>query len=235
MRDRPMLDKISVSNLSFRYGDSGFCLQIPSFVAAPGEKVAIVGASGSGKTTLLHLLAGIRTPSSGEIQFGDLRVDRLSDAERRQFRIANIGFIFQNFELIEYLDVLDNILHSYRLNPALKLENDVRQRAIALAADVGIKDKLKRSVGALSQGEQQRVAICRALLPQPHLLLADEATGNLDPANKQRILDILSRYVDERSAILIAVTHDRELLDRFDRVVDFQTFAIADNNQEKVP
>ena len=214
---------IQITNLEFQYDGGEFRLRLPDLVVNVGQKVAIIGASGLGKTTLLHLIAGIRTPLSGQIQVGDMSIHQLSDAERRRFRISHIGFIFQDFELLDYLNVLDNILHPYRLNPALTLDGKVKQRAIELTTQLGIVDKLKRSVKALSQGEKQRVAICRALLPQPKLLLADEATGNLDPTNKQRILDILFRYVDQQSATLLAVTHDYELLDRFDRVIDLKT------------
>ncbi|MEL7316198.1 MAG: ATP-binding cassette domain-containing protein, partial [Cyanobacteria bacterium J06559_3] len=214
---------IQITDLEFQYDGGEFRLRLPQLSVSAGQKVAMIGPSGTGKTTVLHLLAGIRTPLSGQIQVVDARIHELSDSDRRRFRIAHIGFVFQDFELLEYLNVLDNMLHPYRLNPALKLDTEVKQRAIALAQQLGIADKVKRSVKALSQGERQRVAICRALLPQPKVLLADEATGNLDPANKQRILDILFNYVDEHQATLLAVTHDYELLDRFDQVIDLKT------------
>ena len=214
---------IQITDLEFQYDRGEFCLRLPQLAIAAGQKVAMIGPSGTGKTTVLHLVAGIRTSLSGHIQVAEAAIHTFSDAERRQFRISHIGFVFQDFELLEYLNVFDNILHPYRLNPALKLDTAVKQRATELAKQLGIQDKLKRSVKALSQGERQRVAICRALLPQPKVLLADEATGNLDPANKQRILDILFDYVDEQQATLLAVTHDYELLDRFDRVIDLKT------------
>ncbi len=132
--------------------------------------------------------------------------------------------MFQDFELLDYLNVLDNILHPYRITRALKLTQQVQQRAIDLANGLGIGDKLKRFSGELSQGEKQRAAICRALLPQPQLILADEATGNLDPRNKGRILDLLFENVESHGASLLAVTHDHELLPRFDRVIDFLDF-----------
>ena len=111
-----------------------------------------------------------------------------------------------------------------RITRALRLDVAVRERAIELAGRMRIGDKLRRRVNDLSQGEKQRVAICRALLPGPGLLLADEATGNLDPDNKTLILDLLFDSVDAHGATLLAVTHDHELLPRFDRVVDFATF-----------
>jgi ABC-type lipoprotein export system ATPase subunit len=148
----------------------------------------------------------------------------LEDRRRRDFRIRHLGLVFQDFELLDYLNVLDNILHPYRITRALRLDAAVRGRALELAGRMGIGDKLRRRVNDLSQGEKQRVAICRALLPGPGLLLADEATGNLDPDNKTLILDMLFDSVDAHGATLLAVTHDHELLPRFDRVVDFATF-----------
>ena len=127
--------------------------------------------------------------------------------------------------MLDYLNVLDNILHPYRISRALKLDRQVRQRALDLAAQMAIDDKLRRHPGELSHGERQRVAICRALLPQPHLILADEATGNLDPTNKTRILDLLFQSVADHNATLLGVTHDHELLPRFDRIVDFGAFS----------
>ena len=215
---------IGIDRLSFGYPDSEFRLSVPRLRVAVGEKLAVIGPSGSGKTTLLNLVSGIVTPHGGEVRVGDTAVSALSDARRRDFRIRNIGFVFQDFELLDYLNVLDNILHPYRITGALRLDTAVRERARTLARRMGIGDKLKRHANYLSQGEKQRVAICRALLPGPGLLLADEATGNLDPRNKGRILDLLFDSVDAHGATLLAVTHDHELLPRFDRVVDFADF-----------
>ena len=215
---------ITIYDLDFFYRSGEFQLLIPEFGVSEGEKVAVIGPSGSGKTTLLNLVAGIIAPKSGTVQVGDVKVSELKDAGRRDFRIANIGFVFQDFELLDYLDVFDNILHPYRISGALKLDRAVKQRAALLAEEMDIGDKLQRKAEDLSQGEKQRAAICRALLTQPRLILADEATGNLDPENKTRILDSLFRAVEEHEATLLAVTHDHELLGRFDRVVDFRDF-----------
>ena len=215
---------LTVESLGFAYREGEFRLQIPQFAVAAREKVAVIGPSGSGKTTLLNLVAGIFVPEQGTVRVGDVPVNSLSDAGRRDFRISNIGFVFQDFELLDYLSVLDNILHPYRITRALKLSREVRQRALALAEQMGIADKLQRYPQELSQGERQRAAICRALLPRPQLILADEATGNLDPENKERILDLLFESVDQHGATLLAVTHDHDLLPRFDRVVDFHDF-----------
>jgi putative ABC transport system ATP-binding protein len=215
---------IEIEALEFHYPQGEFHLSIPRMSVAQGEKVAVIGPSGSGKTTLLNLIAGISCPQQGTVNVAGQTVSSFSDAGRRDFRITNIGFVFQDFELLDYLNVLDNILHPYRITRALKLTQQVQQRAIDLSNGLEIGDKLKRFSGELSQGEKQRAAICRALLPQPRIILADEATGNLDPRNKGRILDLLFQNVESHGASLLAVTHDHELLPRFDRVIDFLEF-----------
>jgi len=212
---------VDIENLSFRYA-GGFALNIAAFRVAAGEKVAIIGPSGAGKSTLLKLIAGVILPESGSVQVDGTEINGLSDTDRRRFRISRIGFVFQELELLDYLSLLDNIVHPYRINPALRLTAAVRGRACDLAADTGLAGKLRRKQRELSQGERQRAAVCRALLPEPDLLLADEATGNLDPANKTHVIDLLFKASERRYASLLAVTHDHELLPRFDRVVDFQ-------------
>lgn len=215
---------IELNHLEFTYPNGEFCLTVPECSIRQFEKVAVIGPSGSGKTTLLNLIAGIAVPQNGSVDVDGITVSSRSDKLRRDFRIRRIGFVFQDFELLDYLNVMDNILHPYRITSALKLNAEVRARARALAEAMGIAGKLKRHANDLSQGEKQRAAICRALLTQPALILADEATGNLDPVNKTRILDLLFESVDAHQATLLAVTHDHELLDRFDRVIDFQDF-----------
>jgi putative ABC transport system ATP-binding protein len=153
-------------------------------------------------------------------------VTDLPDDQRRSFRITNIGLVFQEFELLDYLSVLDNILLPYRINPALKLEAAVKDRAAKLAEQMGIGDKLERHPGKLSQGERQRVAVCRAVLPEPALMLTDEPTGNLDPANKGRVLDLILDYAKQSGATLLTVTHDHDLLQRFERVIDIKEFGV---------
>ncbi len=215
---------LSIHSLEFHYPESDFRLKVPELRIEEGEKVAVIGPSGSGKTTLLNLIAGIACPDDGQIEVGQVHINSLGDAGRRDFRITRIGFIFQDFKLLDYLTVQDNILHLYRITRALKITDDIRDRARSLAQQMGLGDKLKRHPSELSQGEQQRAAICRALLPRPQLILADEATGNLDPENKERILDLLFDSVDQHKATLLAVTHDHDLLPRFDRVVNFSDF-----------
>ena len=215
---------IKIQNLKFHYPGGEFRLNISDFQVTGGEKIAVIGPSGSGKTTLLNLIAGIITPLNGAVNVDDAQISALGDRERRDFRISSIGFVFQEFELLDYLNVFDNVLHPFRITGALKLDKAVRARAEALTHQMGISDKLKRKPNELSHGEKQRVAICRALLPQPKLILADEATGNLDPDNKTLILDLLFSAVTDYDATLLAVTHDHELLKRFDRIINFNEF-----------
>jgi ABC-type lipoprotein export system ATPase subunit len=174
---------------------------------------------------MLDLVAGYRIPNAGVVKVNGEEISRLRDKERRDFRIRNIGLVFQEFELIEYLSVLDNILLPYRITPSLRLHPGVWDRAVSLAREVGISDKLRRNVNRLSQGERQRVAVCRALLPEPALLLCDEPTGNLDPTNKEHVMDIIFDYASRNSTTLVVVTHDHDLLPRFGRVIDFKEFA----------
>ncbi|MEO1638499.1 MAG: ABC transporter ATP-binding protein [Pseudomonadota bacterium] len=215
---------VRIEDLVFGYGAAGFRLRVSEFALDAKERVAIVGPSGSGKTTLLNLIAGILTPEAGRIDVSGTDVAQLSDTERRKFRASTIGFVFQDFALLDYLSARQNILYPYRITPALTLDAAARDRAETLAAACGIGDKLDRHPTQLSQGEQQRVAICRALVTQPKLILSDEATGNLDPDSKARILDLLFDQAAEVGAAVLAVTHDHELLPRFERVVDFAQF-----------
>lgn len=215
---------IKIKDLFFEYPNSDFCLNIGELEIPKGIKVAVIGASGYGKTTFLNLLSGINVPTKGLIQIEGRNIGSLSDSERRSFRISNIGFVFQNFELIEYLTILDNILLPYRINPSLKLTGEVKSRAEELADKMGIGDKIKRNVTKLSQGEMQRVAICRALLTEPKLLLADEPTGNLDPTNKELTMKTLFEYAVQNESTLVTVTHDHGLLSGFDSVIDLNTY-----------
>lgn len=211
-------DVIEVSQLDFAYDNQGFCLHIDKFSVAAGQQVALIGPSGSGKSTFLQLLAGILLPRSGSVVVDGHNLGELSSPARRDFRIARIGLVFQAFELLEYLTVMENLLLPFRINASMCLTHDVRERARQLAVDLEIADKLARFPGQLSQGEQQRVAIGRALIAKPMLLLADEPTGTLDPGNKKRVLDLMLRGATQQGATVIMVTHDHGLLDRFEKV-----------------
>ncbi|ETX07035.1 MAG: hypothetical protein ETSY2_13510 [Candidatus Entotheonella gemina] len=149
---------IAIESLTFHYREGHFHLHIPTLEIDAGAKAAMIGPSGSGKTTLIHLLAGIVPADSGRITVHGTPLHQLNDADRRRFRIANIGFVFQDFALLDYLTILDNMLYPYRINRALNLTPQVREHAIRLATMMGIEDKLKRHPHHLSQGEKQRAA-----------------------------------------------------------------------------
>lgn len=215
---------VDIEGLSFHYGEGGFRLWVPRLSIQRGERVALVGPSGSGKTTLLFLLAGVRLAQAGSLRIGDVELGRLDDAARRDFRIRHVGFVFQDFQLLEYLNVLENILLPCLINRRVRWDASLSRTAANLANSLGIGDQLQRPLSSLSHGERQRVTICRALLLGPRLLLADEPTGNLDPDNKQRILRILLERAQETEATLLMVTHDHSLLSDFDRVLDCADF-----------
>ena len=212
---------ISISQLRFRYTGSDFELRLPDLEIAERESLAVVGPSGCGKTTLLNLMAGIYLPDSGEVVVNHQQVSRLSDAARRNFRISQIGMVFQQFELVDYLDLKRNILLPYLINRSLPLTDEVEQRAIELAENLGLGDKLNRRPSQLSQGEKQRCAIGRALITEPKVILADEPTGNLDPANKRVILDLMFEQIERHGQTLVLVTHDMSLLKDVDRSLNF--------------
>jgi len=216
---------IALCDLEFHFPHSDFRLAVPSLQIAKAERVAIVGPSGSGKTTLLHLIAGILSPSRGLVRVQDREMNALGDAARRAFRVAQIGLVFQSFELVSYLDAFENILLAYRLNPALRLTPEIASRAEQLAQETGIEHRLHYFPHRLSQGEKQRVAICRAMLPEPPLLLADEPTGNLDPSAKRHVVDLLFQQIERTGSTLLMVTHDTEIAARFARAIDCRDFA----------
>lgn len=209
---------IEIEEVAFGYGESDFVLRIPEFRVREGEAVALVGPSGSGKTTLLQLIAGILVSQEGRVRTEEMVWGTMGEQARRKARIRKIGLVFQEFELLEHLSGMDNILLPYRLDGVLRLDSEARKRAGALAEEMEVGRHLKRYPGNLSQGERQRVAICRALVTEPKLILADEPTGNLDPANKGKVLDLLLEYGKREGATIVVVTHDHGLLDRFERV-----------------
>ncbi len=186
-----------------------------------GEFVAIRGRSGSGKSTLLNLLAGIDSPTSGDIFINDVCVTRLNSRDRTLFRRDNIGFVFQFFNLIPTLTVLENVLLPAELAGA-RLGNGTTSRALELLGRVGLADRRTVFPDKLSGGEQQRVAIARALVQNPRLVLADEPTGNLDDATGKTVMALLSEMTHQAGKTLIMVTHSRKMAALADRVLTIE-------------
>lgn len=201
-------------------GPDAFSMQIDELTLAPGEHAACTGPSGCGKTTLLRLISGVLTPQRGEVIVASNAITAMSDRERRAFRAGRVGMVFQHFALIDYLNAMDNILLPYRVSPALTLDRAARDRARALAEQTGIGRLLNRRPDRLSQGERQRVAICRALVTRPSLMLCDEPTGNLDPSRSREAVGLILREADAAGATALVVTHDHALLDAFARTID---------------
>ena len=184
-------------------------LRAVSFEVPPGRRVAIVGRSGSGKSTLLHLAAGIDRPTEGEVRIDGRSILALSDRARTLLRRRQIGLVFQFFHLLPHLTVRENVALPELIAGGRPAE--FGPRVTALLDRVGLADRAGDSVQKLSGGEQQRVAICRALLCRPRLLLADEPTGNLDDASGRMVMDLMLGLVAEEGSTLIYVTHSREL------------------------
>jgi ABC-type lipoprotein export system ATPase subunit len=219
---------IHLQEVAFSYdGGEGFTLAVPELSFQANEHTAIIGPSGCGKTTLLSLIAGIHRAGRGRIENQGNDLSLLGEKARRAFRIRQVGLVFQAFELLDYLNVLDNVLLPYRVDPGLKVTEPTRERARQLVEAVGLTGKLGRRTSELSQGERQRVAVARALVTRPPLVLADEPTGNLDPTNKLLIIDLLRSVAADSGATIITVTHDHSLLDRYDRVVEFEAITGA--------
>ena len=215
---------IEIRDLQFAYPGEGFGLQVGEMVVGEGERVAWVGPSGSGKTTLLNLLAGIELPQVGSVKCCGKSVSEMPEAERRDFRISNLGLVFQDFALLDYLTVLNNILLPYRINRSLRFNEGARDRAVELAEQVGVSSYLERRPEELSQGERQRVAVCRALVTEPSVVLADEPTANLDAENRGRVMDALEQYAGEKNATLVVVTHDDQVMGQMERVIEVSAF-----------
>lgn len=220
----PAQPMVELRDVRFAY-TSGFSIHVPELRLDAGEHAAFIGPSGCGKTTLMNIIAGILVPHHGEVHVAGEVVSSLSDRARRARRIRNIGMVFQELELLEYLTAMENILLAYHVSSAVRLTPEARNRAAALARACGISHLLSRKPGRLSQGERQRVAICRALVTSPGLVMCDEPTGNLDPASTDAAMSLLHEQTVAAGATLLVVTHDHALLDQFQRVVDMSAFA----------
>ena len=220
---------IRLENLSKDFVEGGQIRAVLRSVNASFEQgtfVAIRGRSGSGKSTLLNLIAGIDTPTSGEIYVEDLCVTRLNQRDRTLFRRDNIGFVFQFFNLIPTLTVLENVLLPAEL--AAKNGASRERNALSLLERVGLADRRHVFPDKLSGGEQQRVAIARALSQNPRLVLADEPTGNLDEKTGSEIMGLLDQATRRLGKTLIVVTHSHMIAARADRVFEMQNGTLVE-------
>ena len=214
---------------SYRSGDRALTvLKRLNLHVREGDFVAILGPSGSGKTTLLGLLAGLDTPSTGTVRLAGTELGSLTEDERARFRRANVGFVFQSFQLISSLTAQENV----QVPLELRGEEEAPERAAALLARVGLGDRLGHYPAQLSGGEQQRVALARAFVHSPRILFADEPTGNLDAATGHAIIALMEELNREAGTTLILVTHDLELAARARRTIRLADGAVVADSRE---
>ncbi len=190
-----------------------------------GEVSVVIGKSGVGKSSLLNLIAGIDLPDSGEITIGTTQVSQMSDTQRTLFRRRHIGFVFQSFNLIPVLTVLENVALVGQLDG--KNESVCKDRAVSLLERVGLKDRINSFPDRLSGGEQQRVALARALINDPDIILADEPTGNLDSKTGNKILMTISEQVKNLGKTLVMVTHSREAMEYADQTFKVKGYGLV--------
>ncbi len=216
---------IQIRNLNFRYPKSNFSLSVPELTIGKESKVALIGKSGCGKTTLAHLIAGILKPTEGTVLVFGKNLSLLNESKRREHRVANVGFIFQEFELLNYLRVKDNLLLPFMINREIEITNECEDRAHSLAKSIGISDKLNQYPEQLSGGERQRLAIARALVTNPSIVIADEPTGNLDNETALTVMQEIINQSTETGATLIMITHDESLLNLFETTINVGDFS----------
>jgi putative ABC transport system ATP-binding protein len=195
-------------------------LDIPEFQVAAGEQMVLVGRSGSGKTTLLHVIAGISRPDAGLVRVDGSDITRLPEAGRDRFRANKIGYVFQTFNLLPGFSALENVL----LGMTFAGRRSDPKRARDLLERVGLGHRLSHNPPMLSVGEQQRVAVARALANRPRLLLADEPTANVDTGHQQQIIDLIRLNCREEKVAMVLVTHTPEVARQFDRVDQLEEF-----------
>ena len=227
---------IEVDGLVKRYPSGDAVLTVldgTSLSVQPGERVAVLGASGVGKSTLLHLLGALDRPDDGNILFHGVRLAAMGEDEMAELRNAEVGFVFQFFQLLSEFTALENVMMPLLIG---RLAASAREKAETLLAEVGLAERGHHFPSQLSGGERQRVAIARALAREPSLLLADEPTGNLDLDTGQRVMDVFGRLQREHGAAIVMATHNPGLVEGFDRVLLMEPGGrLVPHNGDKVP
>jgi putative ABC transport system ATP-binding protein len=217
-----------VSRLSKRVADAAGELTIlkdVNFTVQAGGTLAIVGASGSGKTTLLGLLAGLDTPTDGTVVLNGVDIYGLDEDGRARLRMAELGFVFQSFQLLSHLTALENVMLPLELSG----DRDARARAEAMLGRVGLASRLRHYPKFMSGGEQQRVALARAFVSEPPLLFADEPTGSLDAATGDAVIDLMFELNRERGSTLVLVTHDNAIAALCERTITIAAGQLVNN------
>lgn len=224
MEDDPA---VLIRNAAFRWPDGEFALRIDAFALARGERQLLLGPSGAGKSTLLNLIGGFLRPQSGQITILGRELGDLGQTALDRFRADHFGVIFQMFNLLPYLSVLDNVLIPLRFSRHRRQQaGDAHACAERLLSRLGVAPDLHRRPAAhLSVGQQQRVAAARALIGAPQIILADEPTSALDHDNAGKFLDLLQTELQATGAALLMVSHDTRIADHFDRVIDLTSIA----------
>lgn len=226
---------LELENVRFRWrGRAAFGIFVPAFQVAEGETVMLLGESGSGKSTLLSLICGTIVPDAGVVTVAGTNLRRLSAARRDRFRAEQVGVIFQQFNLLPFGSVMDNILLPLRFAPVRRAHaGDARKTAATLCHSLGLpRELLRAKASTLSVGQQQRVAVARALIGRPPLVIADEPTSSLDAGSQSAFLDLLFGQVAENRASLLMVSHDPRLAERFDRIVRMEEIATVERQME---
>ena len=223
---------IKIDSLRFHWSKkSSFRIYISGFTVKKGEKILLLGESGSGKTTLLSLIAGFLDPLSGEININGKSINSLTSSKKDKFRADNFGIIFQQFNLLPYANIIDNIIlplyFSKRRSTHIKNRRDV---AMTLCRRLKLPDDIAESkASSLSVGQQQRVAVARALIGNPPLIIADEPTSSLDTETQEKFLDLMFEQIDQNKSTLLMVSHDKSLSRRFDRIINIKDILMREN------
>lgn len=228
MGNSPM-EVIEAVSVSKEYRDGRNILRAVdqvSFVVSKGEFAAVTGASGSGKSTLLRILGGLDKPTEGCVLIHGVNLNELSEEERTQFRLHHVGYVFQDYNLLPVVNVLENIIL-----PAKLLKRTIEREAVEKLADrLGIGDTLYRRPGELSGGQQQRAAIARALYTMPQILLADEPTGNLDSKSAEETIHMMREMCEEYHQTMLIVTHDERISQTADRIIRMEDGKIVEKD-----